>query len=53
MGDKIDAMLYMQTEMKSLREEVARLKSMLLAHADCPVTKAQQKQQQNQSNSKF
>ncbi|XP_012542005.1 cyclic AMP-dependent transcription factor ATF-2 isoform X2 [Monomorium pharaonis] len=33
----------LQMEVKTLRKEVARLKTLLLAHKDCPVTKAMQK----------
>ena len=33
----------LQMEVKTLRKEVARLKALLLAHKDCPVTKAMQK----------
>lgn len=32
----------LQMEVKTLRKEVARLKTLLLAHKDCPVTKAMQ-----------
>ena len=32
----------LQTEVATLRSEVARLKSMLLKHKDCPVTLAMQ-----------
>ncbi|KAG7188461.1 hypothetical protein KM043_008100 [Ampulex compressa] len=33
----------LQMEVKALRAEVAKLKTLLLAHKDCPVTKAMQK----------
>ncbi|XP_029172590.1 cyclic AMP-dependent transcription factor ATF-2 isoform X2 [Nylanderia fulva] len=33
----------LQMEVKALRSEVAKLKTLLLAHKDCPVTKAMQK----------
>ncbi|XP_033208261.1 cyclic AMP-dependent transcription factor ATF-2 [Belonocnema kinseyi] len=33
----------LQTEVKSLRSEVAKLKALLLAHKDCPITKAMEK----------
>ncbi|XP_066594848.1 cyclic AMP-dependent transcription factor ATF-7 isoform X2 [Prorops nasuta] len=33
----------LQTEVKTLRAEVSKLKALLLAHKDCPVTKAMQK----------
>lgn len=33
----------LQMEVKTLRKEVARLKTLLLAHKDCSVTKAMQK----------
>lgn len=33
----------LQMEIKVLRTEVAKLKTLLLAHKDCPVTKAMQK----------
>lgn len=33
----------LQMEVKALRAEVAKLKSLLLAHKDCPITKAMQK----------
>ncbi|XP_011155212.1 cyclic AMP-dependent transcription factor ATF-2 isoform X1 [Harpegnathos saltator] len=33
----------LQMEVKALRAEVAKLKTLLLAHRDCPVTKAMQK----------
>lgn len=33
----------LQMEIKALRAEVAKLKTLLLAHKDCPVTKAMQK----------
>ncbi|XP_025073982.1 cyclic AMP-dependent transcription factor ATF-2-like [Pogonomyrmex barbatus] len=33
----------LQMEVKALRKEVAKLKTLLLAHRDCPVTKAMQK----------
>ncbi|XP_011253353.1 cyclic AMP-dependent transcription factor ATF-2 isoform X1 [Camponotus floridanus] len=33
----------LQMEVKALRSEVAKLKTLLLAHKDCPITKAMQK----------
>ncbi|KAL0122464.1 hypothetical protein PUN28_007293 [Cardiocondyla obscurior] len=39
-----DANTALQMEVKTLRKEVARLKTLLLAHRDCPVTKAMQKE---------
>lgn len=33
----------LQMEVKALRAEVAKLKTLLLAHKDCPITKAMQK----------
>lgn len=33
----------LQMEVKTLRKEVTRLKTLLLTHKDCPVTKAMQK----------
>lgn len=38
-----EANTVLQMEVKTLRKEVARLKALLLAHKDCPVTKAMQK----------
>ena len=37
-----DLWLY-KAEVLKLRQELARLKSMMLAHRDCPVTRQQQK----------
>lgn len=33
----------LQMEVKVLRTEIAKLKTLLLAHKDCPITKAMQK----------
>lgn len=38
-----EANTVLQMEVKTLRKEVGRLKTLLLAHKDCPVTKAMQK----------
>jgi len=38
-----EANTVLQMEVKTLRKEVTRLKALLLAHKDCPVTKAMQK----------
>ncbi|XP_018393910.1 PREDICTED: cyclic AMP-dependent transcription factor ATF-7 [Cyphomyrmex costatus] len=38
-----EANTVLQMEVKTLRKEVARLKALLLAHKDCPVTKSMQK----------
>ena len=43
----------LQMEIKVLRTEVAKLKTLLLAHKDCPVTKAMQKGRNNYSKVRF
>lgn len=43
----------LQMEIKVLRTEVAKLKTLLLAHKDCPITKAMQKGSTNNNNCSF
>lgn len=43
----------LQMEIKVLRTEVAKLKTLLLAHKDCPVTKAMQKGRNNYFQFRF
>lgn len=45
------SLFFLQSEITLLRTEVAQLKSLLLAHKDCPVTIAQQRN--NQMLSKY
>ncbi len=42
-------MFHFQNEVTSLRNEVAQLKQLLLAHKDCPVTMMQRKAAQAQT----